>query len=157
MTAVPPALLAHPTPPHPEEPAARASRRTHRHPIRVYYEDTDAAGIVYHANYLKFAERGRTEFLRSLGHSHTSARAESGIAFVVRRCTADFLVPARLDDALAVVTSVIAVRGALLTLRQEIRRDDVLVAAIDIDVACIGREGRAQRLPPLLRAMLLSK
>jgi acyl-CoA thioester hydrolase len=113
--------------------------------------------MVYHANYLRFAERGRTEFLRSLGHSHTRAREESGVAFVVRRCTADFLLPARLDDALAVATAVRAVRGALLTLRQEIRRGDELLVAIDVDVACIGREGRARRLPPALRAMLLSK
>jgi acyl-CoA thioester hydrolase len=134
-----------------------ASRRTHLHPIRVYYEDTDSGGMVYHANYLKFAERGRTELLRSLGHSHSRAREESGVAFVVRRCTADFLLPARLDDALTVSTSVAAARGALLSLRQEIRRDDAVLVALDVDVACIGREGRAQRLPPALRAMLLSK
>jgi acyl-CoA thioester hydrolase len=112
--------------------------------------------MVYHANYLKFAERGRTEFLRSLGHSHSRARAEDGVAFVVRRCMADFLLPARLDDALTVTTEVLAVRGALLSLRQEIRRDDALLVALDVEVACIGREGRAQRLPPALRAMLLS-
>jgi acyl-CoA thioester hydrolase len=130
---------------------------SYSHPIRVYYEDTDAAGIVYHANYLRFAERGRTEFLRSLGHSHTQAREESGIAFVVRRCTADFRLPARLDDALTVVTSVEAVRGALLNLRQDIRRGDELLVGLDVEVACIGREGRARRLPSALRAMLLSK
>lgn len=134
-----------------------APRRTHTHPIRVYYEDTDAGGMVYHANYLKFAERGRTEFLRSLGFSHTGAREDSGIAFVVRRCTVDFYLPARLDDLLAVSTSVESVRGALLSLRQEIRRGDELLAGLDVEVACIGREGRAQRLPPALRAMLLSK
>ncbi len=150
-------LMERSNPPHPEEPAERESRTTHSHPVRVYYEDTDAAGIVYHANYLRFAERGRTEFLRSLGHSHTRARVEDGIAFVVRRCAADFLVPARLDDALTVTTEVRAVRGALLVLRQEIRRGDALLVALDIDVACIGREGRARRLPPVLRAMLLSK
>jgi acyl-CoA thioester hydrolase len=130
---------------------------SYTHPIRVYYEDTDAGGVVYHANYLRFAERGRTEFLRSLGHSHTRAREESGVAFVVRRCTADFRVPARLDDALTVVTSVEAVRGALLRLRQDIRRGDDLLVGLDVEVACIGPEGRARRLPPALRAMLLSK
>jgi acyl-CoA thioester hydrolase len=150
-------LPAQPELPHPEERAQPASRRTHSHAIRVYYEDTDAGGMVYHANYLKFAERGRTEFLRSLGHSHSRTRDESGVVFVVRRCTADFLLPARLDDALVVGTSVLAVRGALLSLRQEISRDDALVAVLDVDVACIGREGRAHRLPPALRAMLLSK
>jgi acyl-CoA thioester hydrolase len=113
--------------------------------------------MVYHANYLRFAERGRTEFLRSLGHSHTEARQESGIAFVVRRCTVDYRIPARLDDALTVSTSVDAVRGALLSLRQEVHRDGELLVTLDVEVACIGREGRAVRLPPALRAMLLSK
>jgi acyl-CoA thioester hydrolase len=130
---------------------------THQHPIRVYYEDTDAAGIVYHANYLRFAERGRTEMLRSLGHSHTESRKESGIAFVVRRCAIDYRIPARLDDALTVDTSVLAVRGALLSLLQEIRRDGELLVSLDVEIACIGREGRAARLPSALRAMLLSK
>ena len=157
MASVAQPLMASSDLPHTEEGAAPAFRRTHHHPIRVYYEDTDAGGVVYHANYLRFAERGRTEFLRSLGFSHTSARAESGIAFVVRRCTADFRVPARLDDALTVTTSVETVRGALLNLRQEVRRGDELLVALDVEVACIGREGRARRLPPALRAMLLSK
>ena len=130
---------------------------THQHPIRVYYEDTDAAGIVYHANYLRFAERGRTEMLRSLGHSHTESRKESGIAFVVRRCAIDYRIPARLDDALTVDTSVLAVRGVLLSLLQEIRRDGELLVSLDVEIACIGREGRAARLPSALRAMLLSK
>jgi acyl-CoA thioester hydrolase len=157
MAATASALLARSSDPHPEERPEDASRRTHSHPVRVYYEDTDAGGMVYHANYLRFAERGRTEFLRSLGFSHTESRAESGVVFVVRRCTVDFILPARLDDALTVSTSVAAARGALLSLRQEIRRGDDLLVGLDVDVACIGREGRAQRLPPALRAMLLSK
>ena len=80
-------------------------------PLRVYYEDTDAAGIVYHANYLKFAERGRTEMLRELGFEHSASREESGTLFTVRRCSIDYLAPARLDDALTVDTRVVEIGG----------------------------------------------
>src|SRR6266487_2207381 len=79
-----------------------ASGMTHSMPLRVYYEDTDAAGIVYYANYLKFAERGRTEMMRALGFAHSSIRAETGTVFTVRRLSADYRSPARLDDALTV-------------------------------------------------------
>ncbi|MGH7094988.1 MAG: YbgC/FadM family acyl-CoA thioesterase, partial [Stellaceae bacterium] len=74
----------------------------HRFPVRVYYEDTDAGGVVYHANYLRFAERARTELLRSIGFSHSRSHAESGIRFVVRRCMVEYRAAARLDDALTV-------------------------------------------------------
>src|SRR5205823_4833677 len=104
--------------PHPEEAAQRPSRRTHQRrttevagavnpagpthsmPLRVYYEDTDASGIVYYANYLKFAGRGRTEMMRELGFAHSGIVAESGIVFTVRRLSADYRAPARLDDRL---------------------------------------------------------
>src|SRR5579862_3838279 len=98
---------------HPEERPEGASRRTHStdpspivhsFPLRVYYEDTDAAGMVYHANYLKFAERGRSEMLRSLGFPHRKLGAEEGVGFAVRRCTVEYRAPARLEDALTVDT-----------------------------------------------------
>ena len=88
----------------------------HELPVRVYYEDTDAAGIVYHANYLKFAERGRTEFLRSVGFDHRVLADAHGLVFAVARCVTDFVTPARLDDLLLVRTRVAAVRGARLEL-----------------------------------------
>jgi acyl-CoA thioester hydrolase len=126
----------------------------HSLPLRVYYEDTDAAGMVYHANYLKFAERGRSEMLRSLGFGHRRLGQEAGIGFAVRRCLVDYLVPARLEDALTVDTTLADIGAATLSLRQQIRRDGELLADFDILVACIGHDGRPRRLPSALRAAL---
>jgi acyl-CoA thioester hydrolase len=129
---------------------------SHTFPLRVFYEDTDAAGMVYHANYLKFAERGRSEMLRSLGFPHRKLGAEEGVGFAVRRCTIEYLSPARLEDALTVVTTLTGIGAATLAARQEIRRDEELLADLDILVACIGRDGRPRRLPGALRAALAS-
>ena len=84
--------------------SGRLDDGTHVLPLRVYYEDTDAAGIVYYANWLRFLERGRTELLRMLGLEHSALRADSGINWVVRRCTIDYLMPARLDETIDIVT-----------------------------------------------------
>ena len=127
---------------------------SHSLPLRVYYEDTDTAGIVYHANYLKFAERGRSEMLRSLGFPHRRLGAEEGVGFAVRRAAVEYLAPARLEDALTVVTTLTGVGAATLSARQEIRREGELLADIDLLVACIGRDGRPRRLPSALRAAL---
>jgi acyl-CoA thioester hydrolase len=127
---------------------------SHTLPLRVYYEDTDAAGMVYHANYLKFAERGRSEMLRSLGFPHRKLGAENGVGFAVRRCAIDYLAPARLEDDLTVVTTLTGVGGATLHARQQIRRDDHLLADLDVVVACIGRDGRPRRIPAALRQAL---
>src|ERR1700738_3991947 len=130
----------------------------HHMRIRVYYEDTDFSGIVYHANFLRFMERGRTNHLRLMGAEQhalfAEAQAESpGFAFVVRSMQIDFLKPARMDDVLEVVTWPVAVKGASITLAQEVRRrDDVLVKA-QVRVAFIS-EGRAQPIPKSLRALL---
>ena len=128
----------------------------YHYPIRVYYEDTDAAGLVYYANYLKFAERARTEMLRRLGVEQERLRAETGLSFVVRRCTIDYLLPARLDDELVVTTRLAELGAATLDLAQEVRRGDAPLVRLDILVAAIGRDGRPRRLPPALRAALLS-
>jgi acyl-CoA thioester hydrolase len=132
----------------------QASGLTHAMPLRVYYEDTDAAGIVYYANYLKFAERGRTEMMRSLGFEHSRVFEETGIAFAVRRLSADYRAAARLDDTLTVETTVEAIGAATLSLDQQIRRDGDTLVALDVLVACVGRDGRPRRLPPGLRAAL---
>jgi acyl-CoA thioester hydrolase len=87
---------------------------THHHPIRVYYEDTDAGGVVYYANYLRFAERARTEFMREAGADHAGMLRDTGLSFFVRRCEVDYLKPARLDDFLQVETQIINVGGASL-------------------------------------------
>jgi acyl-CoA thioester hydrolase len=148
---------------HPEEAATQRSRTTHpadpgpmSHtlPLRVYYEDTDAAGMVYHANYLKFAERGRSEMLHSLGFPHRKLGAENGVGFAVRRCAIEYLAPARLEDDLTVVTTLTGVGAATLHARQQIRRDDRLLADLDVVVACIGRDGRPRRIPVALRQAL---
>jgi acyl-CoA thioester hydrolase len=130
----------------------------HHMQIRVYYEDTDFSGIVYHANYLRFMERGRTNHLRLMGAEQHSLFAEAqletpGFAFVVRSMHLDFLKPARMDDLLDIVTWPVAVKGASITLAQEVRRgEDVLVKA-EVRVACI-REGRAQPIPQALRVLM---
>jgi acyl-CoA thioester hydrolase len=125
-------------------------------PVRVYYEDTDAAGLVYYANYLKFAERARTEMLRRLGVEQERLRAETGLVFVVRRCAADYLLPARLDDDLVVGTRLKALGGASLDLDQDVRRGDAVLVRLAFQIACLGQGGRPQRLPPVLRAALAS-
>jgi acyl-CoA thioester hydrolase len=127
---------------------------SHTMPLRVYYEDTDAAGIVYYANYLKFAERGRTEMMRELGFEHSRVFADVGIAFIVRRLSADYRGAARLDDALTVETRVDAIGAATLELDQQIRREGATLVALNVLVACVGRDGRPRRLPAGLRAAL---
>lgn len=133
-----------------EAPSAMA----HSMPLRVYYEDTDAAGIVYYANYLKFAERGRTEMMRAFGFAHSTIREETGIIFTVRRLSADYRMPARLDDALSVDTRVVEIGAATLLLDQRIRRDRTLLVALDLLLACVGHDGRPRRVPSALRAVL---
>ena len=113
-----------------------APRGFDRIPIRVYYEDTDAAGIVYYANYLRFIERGRTEFLRTLGHDQ-HALMQEGIAFAVRSVSAEFLKPAKLDDLLRVETEVASLGRAQLTFVQRILRDTELLLDAKIRVVCI--------------------
>ncbi len=105
-------------PPSPE--TGRIEGGVHRLPVRVYYEDTDAGGIVYHANHLKFAERARTEMLRCLGLDHGAMRERFGLAFAVRRCVVDYLAPARLDDALLIETRLVRLGGASLDLEQRV-------------------------------------
>ncbi|RDI57299.1 tol-pal system-associated acyl-CoA thioesterase [Microvirga subterranea] len=123
-------------------------------PVRVYYEDTDFSARVYHASYLRFLERGRTELLRAVEVAQSDLHAElGGLAFVVRKMTIDFLGAAVMDDVLTIVTRPKEMRGASMTLAQEVRRgDDVLVAA-DVVVAAV-RDGRAVRIPDHLRAAL---
>ncbi|WP_342149297.1 tol-pal system-associated acyl-CoA thioesterase [Methylorubrum sp. SB2] len=127
---------------------------THRLPLRVYYEDTDFSGFVYHASYLRFMERGRTELLRGLaGDQSEMHRDGAGIVFVVRRMGLDFLKPARMDDLIDVVTWSSELRGASMHLAQEVRRGDETLVRAEVVVACV-REGRAIRLPEGLRAAL---
>lgn len=128
--------------------------RLHRHPVRVYFEDTDAGGIVYHSCYLNFAERARTEMVRELGISQ-QALLESGTAFAVRRAALDYLRPARLDDLLVVETEVRSVGGATVELDQTIRRDGdgTELVRLDVRLGYITLSGRPARLPAALRGL----
>jgi acyl-CoA thioester hydrolase len=142
----------------------------HVFPVRIYWEDTDASGIVYHANYLKFAERARSEWLRDLGKRQSEMLDESGIGFVVRRATMDFVRPAKLDDLVEIETVPRAATGATLTLDQtvyqlkdakslSIQDSDLafqhelrpILVTVSVQLACVDRRGRAVRLPQSIR------
>jgi acyl-CoA thioester hydrolase len=127
----------------------------HRHGLRVYVEDTDAGGIVYHANYLRYAERGRSEALRALGHPHAEMMRLHGRMFVVRRAELDYERPAMLDDWITVETRTVIVTAARVRLRQTILREAITLAAIVLDLACVTTaEGRPARLPQAMRGAL---
>ena len=138
----------------PTDPGRPPRERAHRFAVRVYYEDTDAAGVVYHANYLQFAERARTEMLRERGLAQSQLSKELGIFFVLRRCTVDFLAPARLDDHLLVTTRLLDLRGASLDLEQVVARDGLELVRLSVKLACMSGDGRAVRLPISVRAIL---
>jgi acyl-CoA thioester hydrolase len=132
--------------------------RRHHLQVRVYYEDTDFSGIVYHANYLRFMERGRTNHLRLMGAEQHALFAEAqaempGFAFVVRSMRLDFLRPARMDDVLDIVTWPIAVKGASITLAQEVRRGAEVLVRAEVRVALVSG-GRAQPIPKALRMLM---
>lgn len=133
--------------------AGRIEADRHVLPIRIYYEDTDAGGIVYHAGYLRFLERGRSDHLRLLGvdQSHL-AKGSDGVLFAVRQMTIDFLKPAKLDDVVEVVTRPVEVAGARLVLDQAVMRGDDLLVTARVTVAAIGPNGRPKRLPERVRA-----
>ena len=123
---------------------------THIFKTHVYYEDTDLAGIVYYANYLKFIERARTEYVRDLGIDQTRLKAEQGIVFAVRRVEADYLSPAVFDDALVVETIPVRVTGARIVLDQVVRRDDAALFKARVTLAALSDEGRPARMPAAL-------
>ena len=120
----------------------------HRLQIRVYYEDTDAAGIVYHASYLRFAERGRTEMLRSLGFGQAELRRDHGVVFAIRRCSLDFVAPARLDDLLTVETAPERLGGARLVAAQAVLLGERPLVRLKVELAVLGADDlRPRRLP----------
>lgn len=119
--------------------------------VRVYYEDTDFSGNVYHAAYLKFFERARTEWLRDLGVSH-SALAEKGLAFAVRHMEVDFLAPAHIDDLLTIRTEIAAMSGVRAEVLQTALRGDKVLCTARVTVVTITEKGRPTRLPEMMRA-----
>ena len=129
--------------------AGRAGALTpfgHRLMARVYYADTDFSGVVYHARYLEFLERGRSDFLRLAGVRH-SELAGDRIVWIVRRMEIDFRASARMDDVLTIDTSTEAISGARISMRQQIRRGDALLVEAKVEAAIVGAKGRPRRFP----------
>lgn len=122
------------------------NRIRHDFPVQVYWEDTDAGGIVYYANYLKFTERARTDMLRGLGINQLKMMVDEGANFVVRSCEIEYLLPAKMDDHLEVLTSLTDLRGASLKMQQNIRLGSDIIVTTKVRVACLGEGGRPQRL-----------
>lgn len=124
----------------------------HKFGLRVYYEDTDLAGIVYYANYLRFIERARSEWVRALGIDQTQMKSD-GLVFAVRRVEADYLSPARYDDLLQIETTPLPGSGARLVLRQDVKRDGTLLFSAIVTVICMTTDGAIARLPAAIRQM----
>jgi acyl-CoA thioester hydrolase len=130
-------------------------KSAHTFLLRVYYEDTDAAGIVYYANYLKFAERARTEALRMSGFDQSELMRVEKVGFVVRKCTCDFLKPAVLDDLLTIETRLHDINKVSMKMHQAVRRGSETLATLEVKLAVIGSNGKLARLPePVRKAML---
>lgn len=127
----------------------------HTYRARVYYDDTDAGGVVYYANYLRLAERARTELMRHFGHVHTDLREREDVMFAVRRCEIDYLRPAMLDDLLEVHTRITQIGGASMCMAQSICRDGGEIARLQVQLACVTSGGRATRFPDYVRKTLL--
>ena len=128
---------------------------THR--LRVYYEDTDMAGIVYYANYLRFIERGRSDWVRDIGMDQNRMKDDFGIVFAVKRIEADYIAPARLDDVLVVETTLSDVKGARFTMEQRVRREDQPLFTATVQIVVMTLEGPPTRLPAEIRALLDGK
>lgn len=126
----------------------------HSFECRVYYEDTDLAGIVYYANYLKFIERARSEWVRTLGIDQAQLKADTGVVFAVRHLTADYLLPAKFDDQLTIVTEVLDAKGARMVLDQRVLRGDAVLFDARVTLVAIGASGAPARLPQALRVAL---
>jgi len=146
--------MTHPIDPQPLGGAFEG--REHRLPVRVYYEDTDFTGFVYHASYVRFFERGRSDFLRLAGVDHV-AMAQLQTAFAVVRLEVDFLRAAGIDDALIVQTTFDKIKGPRLLMSQRITRGDDLLAGAKVEAVCIDQNGRARRPPPQLVLALQPK
>ncbi len=120
----------------------------HLFPVRVYFEDTDLSGVVYHANYLRFMERARSDMLRCAGIDQRAAHEAGEGVYVVRNIAIRYVAPARLDDALVVVSRVIRVRAAAVDIQQRVMRHDELLTEANVEAAFVTPQGRARRQPP---------
>ena len=136
----------------PVKPRLQPELFVYSFPVRVYFENTDAGGVVYHSEYLKFLERARTEWLRHLGYDHQALARNHRIVFVVTQAVVDFLKPARLDDNLAVSVQLESLGKVRSVFVQEIRRDDELLVRAKVTVACVtGEQFKPAEIPEALR------
>ncbi len=126
----------------------------HRFAIRVYYEDTDMAGIVYYANYLKYIERARSDWVREVGVDQNALREGEGLVFAVRRVEAGYLLPAKFDDVLEVTTATVQVTGARMVLEQQVLRDGEVLFSAQVTLVVINEAGHASRLPANIRRIV---
>jgi len=138
------------------------SDEPHKLDVRIYYEDTDHGGVVYHANYLKFMERARTEFLRDLGFAQSKLAQEEDVLFALTRSDVHYHLPATFDDLLCVETDLKQAKGARILFKQRILRQNdtkqpTLMVSADIYLACMGKAGKAKRIPPHILQKLSSK
>ena len=128
-------------------PEGRLDGGEHHYPVRVYYEDTDLSGVVYHANYLRWMERGRTEMLRCVGIDHAGSVVAGEGGYAIAEVTVRYRAPARLDDALVVTTGLARVRAASLLIQQRVSRGTVVLAQADLVAALVAPDGRPRRQP----------
>lgn len=126
----------------------------HTFTLRVYYEDTDMAGIVYYANYLRYIERARSEAVRDVGIDQLAMKRD-GRVFVVRQVVADYLLPAKFDDALTIETETTGLKAATMQMFQTVKRGDQVIFTADVRVACMTTEGKPTRYPAIIRQNLL--
>ena len=140
--------------------AGRLDGARHLFPVRIYYEDTDAGGIVYHAAYLRFAERARTEMMRLAGVGHAELLARHGVTLAVHRCSIEYHRPARLDDAVVVASRITAASGATITIEQQVQRPEsdqagfLSLVSLTLRLVTLDRQLRPARLPSALRTVL---
>ncbi len=135
--------------------SGRIDGRRHLYPVRVYYEDTDAGGVVYHASYLRYAERARAELLRLLGNGQGELMTVAGVMFVVRRCEIDYRAPARLDDMLEVASRVTEVGGVSMRIEHLVRRAEEVLTQLLVHIVCMSPDFKIVRLPPAIRDALI--
>ncbi|GAA6158744.1 tol-pal system-associated acyl-CoA thioesterase [Ruegeria sp. HU-ET01832] len=127
--------------------------KKHIFPIRVYYEDTDMGGVVYHANYLKYIERARSDYVRNIGNDQNAMR-DAGIVWVVRKIEAEYLATAKFDDELQIETWITALSGARLTMAQRVTRGETEVFTASVTAVCMNGQGKPVRLPAEIRALM---
>lgn len=141
---------------NPDRHSGQFVNGAHEIQFPVYYEDTDAGGVVYYANYLRFAERGRTEALHLAGIDHRELMEQHGVWFVARRCVIDYLKPARLDDLLSVRTSIQEMRTTSLLMRQEFLVANETIAVVDAFMVCVNAAVKPNKIPQPVRDQLLA-